>query len=555
MLASSTVKSAKASGFARRDLSKIFRRCDRPVPVRYPTPLYHVSAAAHAKKMPSGWTARVLFLQKPDGSIEAYGPLVRYFREKQSKSGTWQNTVVRGVGLFWDFLQAKSRSGTVAIDSARWRKALFEDFALKLLHGTIENAEDQLGLFWPKTSRSQCVRLLHAIEDFAIWCRAERKELGMIDGDDLAPPAVPIDGLTFSEMMVWSRVRQVSMLAHISTPKVVARKSSVDLGANPGGPSVEPVKFFPREYALPLLEAGHRRPGRERDDGSFNMRDQMIALLDGWGGLRRSEAFHLWVSDVTQDPDIVPDPDGIGSALIVLHHPSEGRVTYKDAFGCEVTSTREEYLNRECLLRPRHLVTRGRYHAGWKGMDLDKNLRTVVHWIDDYAGRIFYRLYLAYLNEVRRPAVALRKEATGRSHPFLFVSEGSSRHDGSRSMIGDPYSMQAYERNHRAAVKRLNLTYGKDFGTTTHGLRHMYGQTLMDLKVPAQVIKKCLHHRDYLSQTVYTAPTYDKVNATLSAAWKNIQSGEAVPIDLSGSETSMALHRLKEHITSGGPRG
>ena len=377
----------------------------------------------------------------------------------------------------------------------------------------------------------------------------------MIDGDNFPQPAVPIDGITFSEMLVWSRIRQVSMLTHISTPKVVARKSSVDLGPSPGGTSVEPVKFFPRDYARRLLEVGHRRPGHGGENNAFNIRDQMIALLDGWGGLRRSEAFHLWVSDVTQDPDIEPDPDGIGSALVVLHHPSEGRVTYKDAFGCEVTLTREEYLNRECRLRPRHLVTRGRYHAGWKGMDLDRNLRTVVHWLDDYAGRIFYRLYLAYLNEVRRPALALRKEATGRSHPFLFVSEGSSRHDGSRSMIGDPYSMQAYERNHRAAVRRLkSLKYGKEFGTTTHGLRHMYGQTLMDLKVPAQVIKKCLHHRDYLSQTVYTAPTYDKVNATLSAAWENIQSGSTTPINPAGSESSMALHQLKEHITSGGPR-
>lgn len=515
--------------------------------MKEPLPLFHATMAMPIEGMPTGWSARVVLLSRPDGAIEPLGSLVEYMKAYPTRSRTWQDNVARGVGLLWDF--CRSRSSTFAIEEAGGRAAqrrVYREFALALLTGTMRDGYDESGLFWPPVPRDRVQVLLRAVEDFAAWCHSER------DGADRisALAAEPRGALDFTDLLVFGRMRQVSMLAHIQQPRQVRRGSIVDLGRSASGPSVEPVKFFPPEHVERLLWEGHVRPGRRHETNPFlryNVRDQMIALLDGWGGLRRSEGFHLWVSDV------VEDPTKPGHALVVLNHPDQAAVQYFDPLTKrEVTGTRGAALEALYRLRPRNEVKRGRYHAGWKGMDLDRNAQATVVWLDQNASALFWVLYLGYIRFVRRPIMEMRAARGGRDHPFLFVSEGEAGHGDGPAKPGDPYSIQAYERNHEAAVRRIGLDYGKDYGTTTHGLRHGYGQTLVRLGVPAQVIKKGLHHRHYLSQAPYVAPDRSQINATLSGAWEQLKSGRSSHVAPLGGETSRTLYRLSEFITSGG---
>jgi hypothetical protein len=77
------------------------------------------------------------------------------------------------------------------------------------------------------------------------------------------------------------------LLTSTSTPTLI-----VDHRREPRGRGPEPVKFFPPKHAARLLWEGYKIPGAETEPNIFlryNVRNMMIALLDGWGGLRRSE--------------------------------------------------------------------------------------------------------------------------------------------------------------------------------------------------------------------------------------------------------------------------
>lgn len=518
-----------------------------------PMPLYHATMAMPVDGMPNGWTARVLHLRKPDGTTEPYKRLIDYMKAHPRRSRTWQDTAARALGLFWDFCQTRGTTiirGMLVLKtqeqlSTASQRELFRAFALALISGTVKDGQDDSGLFWPRTPLARANGLVRSIEDFARWCDEDggRSDLSLTTG-----PLLPQNGLGITELLVWGRMRNLLMLKHISSPTLVSRENVVDLGGDPRGSTAEPVKFFPLDHIDRLLWEGHKRPGREHDPNpftKFNVRDQMITLLDGWGGLRRSEGLHLWVQDV------VEEPGKLGHALVVLNHPSEARVLFTDPItGREVETTREEVLNRRYQLRPRHLVQRTRYHAGWKGMDLNRRHQAFVYWLDDAAGALFWVLYLGYIRYVRKPVMEQRLRQGGRDHPFLFVSEGEAHREGDQALIGDPYSAKAYERNHEAAVRRIGLEHRKDLGTTTHGLRHSYGQTLMNLGVPAAVIKKGLHHRHALSQVPYTVPTRETVNAELNAAWARSR-GESVLVPPLGHESARALRNLHDFITSG----
>ena len=152
-----------------------------------------------------------------------------------------------------------------------------------------------------------------------------------------------------------SPLRWLSMLQHIKKALKTFKKSAAGLGPTQGGTEVEPAKHFPPEKAESLLWVGHKRPGAAAHPNFFlrhNVRDMMIALLDGWGGLRSSEGLHLWLNDV------VPDPERAGHALVVLNHPAEAKL--QDTLSARRSMiARKNLLARDCGLEPRNEVTRG----------------------------------------------------------------------------------------------------------------------------------------------------------------------------------------------------
>jgi hypothetical protein len=514
--------------------------------VNGPQQNHHVTVAMPVESMPEGWTARVLYLHRPDGTVELYQPLLDYFTANWRHSSSWQDTAAQAVGLLWDF-------GVVTRESRpdRTERDFFRDFAVALAMGTIRtDASDATGLYWPATGYKRCKGLIKAIEGFAAWCDYEKP-----GSSPIAPvvvPLVPGTGEHVTAMLRWSRQSEMSMLKHISHALLptTTRKSVVDHGASPSGHAPEPVKFFPPEDAARLLWDGYKIPGAEQEHNIFhryNVRNMMIALLDGWGGLRRSEGLHTWIQDV------VEDPNSLDHALVVLNHPSESKVGFTNPVtGAEEFVTRKELLKRDYQMLPRNEVTRGSYHVGWKGMDLDQNYQACIFWIDPDAGSLFWALYWGYLKYVRTPIMAKRIAMGGRDHPFLFVSaHGDENGEGSR-LPGEPYSEGAYERSHEVAVIRIGLQHRKYLGTTTHGLRHLYGQTLANLGVSAQVIKKGLHHRNYLSQVPYTVAGNAKTNEQLRLAQQMIASGKTRAVAPIASTTAEALRKISEFVSGGG---
>jgi hypothetical protein len=539
-------ESAPVAGFARPG-----RRppSERVYPVLHPLPLHHTTVVLSVVGQPPSWTARILFLSGPHCRAEPYGTLVEYMLFHRTLSRTWQDTIARALGLLWDFCQVK---GPLLVDESKradlvFRPMLLREFAQVLIGGTVIHGDDPSGLFWPPTTPSRATMLINAIEKFSEWCTSRRRDLSVADSDD-----VPDRSPSFTDLLVYGRVRQVSMLAHIKKLPPAAKKSVASTIQKPRGEGVEPVKHFPAVRAIDLLWVGYARRGHERMDDFFKkycVRDIMIALLCGWGGMRRSEPLHLWVQDV------VEHPKDAGHAVVVLNHPSAALVEIDDPLGGRsFKTTRRDALNRKYGLEPRNVAVRGRYSSGWKSLNLDQNLQAQVLWFDKEAAALFWALYVGYLHHVRAPIMAKRRAAHLHDHPYLFVSEGDARRDGKVS-FGEPYSGKAYERNHDAAVRRIGLDPGKEAGTTTHSMRHMYGQALSDLNLPPQVIKMAMRHRNYLSQVVYTAPTFAKASEILNEAAKAFKEGRPVGrSEPTENATATALFRLSEHITGGGER-
>jgi hypothetical protein len=507
--------------------------------VNEPQPLHHVLVARSFQDMPEGFSARVLRLRHADGTVERYLPLIRYQRAFAFRSCAWQDTVTRALGLFWDYcLQTKHRGFSP--------RDTFRQFATTLRTGSFRtDGSDPTGLLWPSTSQSRCAELIKSIERFADWCIAE----GDLVSSPISAEQVPLIPGTpehNTKLLMWARLSKISMLQHIKAAPKHHRLSTVSTDRPVKGRDPEPAKFFPPQHAERLLWVGHARPDFATDPNAFrrhNIRDIMIALLDGWGGLRQSEGLHLWVEDA------IEDPTNPGHALVVLNHPAESDVVWFDKHaGRERVSSRREVLRQRYRLVPRNEVKRGWYHVGWKGMALDRRCQACVFWVDQNAAALFHTLFWGYVRYIRSEIIERRRAKGGADHPFLFVSEEIN---GKTGLPGEPYSVKAYERHHEVAVRRIGLPYEKDSGTTTHGLRHLYGQTMTDLKVPPQVIRMGLHHQNLLSQAVYTAPGHAAANAALRTAQQSIVSGHRLIAPLSG-DTSEALLRLRQQLANGG---
>jgi hypothetical protein len=77
--------------------------------VQQPLPMHHVSVVRRFEDMHAGFTARVLLLRRPDGSVEPFLPFIAYQRAFRLRSRSWQDNAARALGLFWDFSIAHTR--------------------------------------------------------------------------------------------------------------------------------------------------------------------------------------------------------------------------------------------------------------------------------------------------------------------------------------------------------------------------------------------------------------------------------------------------------------
>ncbi len=342
------------------------------------------------------------------------------------------------------------------------------------------------------------------VNQFADFCAKELE----------TPSLNPETAANFAERVAAYRQLDIrnthSLLKHLGNAKANHKiaNTSREVVA-PRAPKVTEKRppFFPRESFPILLTQGFRRRSRGSLTEQYNLRDMMIALLERHGGLRASEPFHMFVTDVREDRH---HP---GHAEVRLYHPELGKFSYRNPLTGEIEHVnRREFLKTHYGRIPRNLKS-GKEHAGWKELMLDHGAPdhyAVVRWFPQEMGQVFWELYQSYVRHVL---------PSGLNHPYLFINEspGPSR--------GEPYKLDTYHKNLCSAIRRIGLEVGKDFGTTSHGFRHAYGQDLQDAKLDSKIIQICLHHKSPMSQVVYTQPELREVSRKLGKASQRLSSG------------------------------
>lgn len=438
-------------------------------------------------------------LSENAGAPVAFRQLAEYFLEHgRTRSPSWQRDVARAVGLLLDFLKANE----AIFQGLAERPQVLALFAEALVGGTINlSGDDPSGLYWEPRSHSRATALLNAVTMFSDW---------LVNRYDTTP-INPWRSASVSEQMAyWRRFdkrRTHALLAHTygkdEATAWAKLARSVSIRRKSISSHKAEIKHFPEDKIWDLLKDGFVQQGKAKARSvheRISIRDALITILMHGGGLRESEPFHLYVSDVFVDPK---NPKG---AQVRLYHPEHGKAPddYIDPVaGKYIDGDREEYLRVKWKTEPRNLSA-GRLHAGWKDLKLTngRDKYALVHWFPAYWGEVFLSFFKIYITQLRSRHC---------NHPFLFISHKDS-------VAGDPYTVDAFRQAHGKAVSRIGLTPGKLHGTTPHGHRHAYAQHLTDAGLPEQIIQAALHHKSPESQQVYKEPPADKVNRALREA-------------------------------------
>lgn len=429
-------------------------------------------------------------------------PLVDYLTSRaHDRSPAWMRKVVQAVRLLLSYVEANAGCFE---DS----HSLFTSFVQRLYAGTVGPDGDPTGLYWQALNTASANALLTVLRDFSEWLVDTR------GGTPLVSSVLPTKHDERLMLAAWEHRRSHAFLGHI-LPRNAGKEAlrpAVRLRLARASP--DDAISFPERHFTDLLVRGFVRYGHawQADPmARLSLRDILITLLMHGAGLRMSECFHVWVHDVQ------PDPIDPSSALVRVHHPSEGEAPadWLDEKGRPIKCNRAAYLAGKYGLRPRHEML-GPEAAGWKNPALDGRHFMHAYWFPQDLGRLFLRLWNLYLHELVQ---------VPRHHPYAFVGlKGRA--------AGNVYCIKAFQQAHERAVERIGLEVAKALGTTPHGHRHAYGRRLMRANVEPVLRKKALHHRALGSQAVYTTPSTEEVTTTLDTATARLNelaaSGRAV---------------------------
>jgi uncharacterized protein YifE (UPF0438 family) len=214
-------------------------------------------------------------------------------------------------------------------------------------------------------------------------------------------------------------------------------------------------------------------------------------MLLNYGGLRKSEIFHIFTSDITIHPNHEDE------ALVRVYHPVYGRspdTRYKN---------RSEYLLSETNYKPRNTyrITE-RLYSGWKNpLMTSKEGYFEVIFNPTHKAKEFLRVWVKYLK--------YQRVEPDNFHPFAFTNDR-----------GEPDTLKNYQRRHKRAVERIGLECKKEFGTTEHGHRHAYGYRARKLGLSQVELQKAMHHKSPNSCLIYIKPTSEDIRTEMRESEK-----------------------------------
>lgn len=396
---------------------------------------------------------------------------LRYLAWFNIKSESWKERAVFSLRLLIEYINATPNYETAT--------ALLKGFSEKLLTGTIDytNYSDQSNLFWkPRNPRDTNNILFHITNYTDFLAQQDGYGSSMIN---------PFRKATkYEERMNWCSYynkQQNVFLNHLSnSDNAKAHAARIRLiGAFPESViNSDNVVRFPDEHIERLIYLGFDNAG------TTDFRSQAITMLLNYGGLRKSEIFHIYISDITQHPNRPSE------ALVRVYHPEYG--TSPD----DHYKNRSEYLRSESQYKPRtQYRSSERLHAGWKNPLLtSREAFYEVVFSPPEKAKEFLATWVKYLKYQRV------EPPTSMPHPFAFTNS-----------YGHPETIKNFQRLHKNAVNRIGLECKKAHGTTEHGHRHAYGYRLRQYGLNQIEIQKAMHHKSPMSCLVYIKPTNEEV--------------------------------------------
>lgn len=406
-------------------------------------------------------------------------PLLEYAIEVRTKRRlSWQYKLVHDVRLFLEYLMAQENqySGQRA----------FLNFSQQLLTGTfsVSTGLDPSGLCWEPRTIEDRNRIVGRLTSFFDWLHPAKSP----------HHPNPITDDRYAQLLDQSAFehRKASAFLGHTWREGGSNLNARRVGRMKGGAAgPAEVKSFPESRFDDLIEDGFRVGKR------VNHRDIAITLLLNGGGLRVSEPFHLFPTDV------LPNPENPDSAIVLVRHPSFGRAPTSISDGSR-SMTRREYLQKVWGLVPRNELTSCKF-AGWKEGKHERSpggdIYLRVYWAPPDMGERFMFHWRMYLEQI----IGMSRE-----HPYALVNLSHPH--------GSEYCIGKFEKSHAAAVRRIGLNPSSYLGTNPHGHRHGYGQRLRRLGVHETVIQVAMHHKRIESQGVYTAPEHEETQEAIAAA-------------------------------------
>ncbi|WP_043274483.1 gamma-mobile-trio recombinase GmtY [Pseudomonas sp. PH1b] len=408
---------------------------------------------------------------------------LRYLADNSKKSSSWKEKSTQAVKLLIEYINANA-------GLFRQTTKLLASFARALEEGTVDprTLKDPSHLFWLPRSSEHCSDLLFLITNYTDWLTRQ--------SDFKIKPANPFRQASSTEQrMNWCAFhhkRNRIFLNHLVDPdKHAEALSTIREVKGPQRPpsNIAPAKRFPEDKIDLLIKRGFVIPDTKHPGTSTpDYKGQALTLLMHYGGLRKSEALHLYLSDIILD-------DKNNEAIVRVYHPSNGKSPD------EQYPTRKQFLAIHYGLLPRteYLKTE-RLHLGWKNPVLDnKDGYFSVQFFPPHKAADFLSVWINYLKKQRTdPDLA-------HDHPYAFTNSK-----------GEPETLKNAQRLHKSAVERVGLLHRKIVGTSEHGHRHSYGYRLRENGFNQIEIQKCMHHKSPDSCLVYIQPTHEEIRQKMS---------------------------------------
>lgn len=403
---------------------------------------------------------------------------LRYLANYHQKSGSWKERSIFSLKLLITYINA--------VPSFNKATDLLRSFTKSLATGTInyEDFIDPLGLYWKSRSVNDVNNILFHITHYTDF-------LALQDGYESSRINPFRKATKHEERLNWCAYynKQANVfLNHLNKRSDACFENERIREINGYAvPKIEQenVIKFPEEHLNELLYIGFSCKG------NVDYKSQAMTMLLNYGGIRKSELFHLFVSDITLHPN------HSNEALVRVYHPEFG-ASPETKF-----KNRASYLLESTQYKPRTQYRLSeRLHSGWKGSLLtSKSYFFDVIFNPSEKATEFLDVWAKYLKYQRV------EPPKSNPHPFAFTNSK-----------GAPETLKNFQKIHKKAVEKIGLVAKKECGTTEHGHRHSYGDRCSKSGLTQIEIQKAMHHKSPMSCLVYIHPTSEDIREAMRVA-------------------------------------